>query len=57
MNDPTIVAGLVVGQRLLLLEQQDPQPWSAGLQFVQGGGTNDATAHDDDIPIRGSVHA
>ena len=46
MDHAAVVTGLMVGQRQLLLQQQDPEARVARLELVQGGRAHD-TATDD----------
>ena len=50
VDHPAVVAGLVIGQGALLLQQQDVQRGEALLQLVHRGRADDATAHDHHVP-------
>ena len=49
-----VVAGLVVGERLLLFEDDDLLVGVAGRQLVRGGEADDAAADDGDVDECGS---
>ena len=56
VDDPAVVAGLVIGERFLLFEQQDAQVGEPRLHLIQGGRTYDASTHDHHIPVRLFAH-
>ncbi len=49
MDDPTVVAGLVVAEDVLFFQQGNAGLGMAALQFQECGRTDDAAAHHDEV--------
>jgi hypothetical protein len=51
VDDPTVVAGLVVAQDGLFFEQGDAGLRVSALQLEEGSGTDDAAPHHDEVEL------